>query len=285
MFKALPEKLTPVVKPLMESIRREADEHLQHLAAKRLADLLDQCRLRDPCPNDKILTNLCTFLRGDPDFTPIINRAQNDNYSGIVTLNNQQRNAEKAAYKRSNSTGRGPGRPPATDIPLEELFRETDDTQKGNRIQRRGATLAFTEIVSYFGSELPTKLPKMWSLMVGQLTTAVDPLNFNAEALLNRDDHAELLLWTLQVLEVCAPYIHEDLKGNLFETCLKRFCVLLSHPYKAIRHLSSRCLAVFAKIDSVPVMELIVSKVSTCDRFTYPYSFYVMQPHYMSFGK
>ncbi|KAI4456700.1 tata-binding protein-associated factor [Holotrichia oblita] len=261
MFKALPEKLTPVVKPLMESIRREADEQLQHLAAKRLADLLDQCRIRDPCPNDKILTNLCTFLRGDPDFTPIINRTHNDNYNGIVTLNNQQRNAEKAAYKRSNSTGRGPGRPPATDIPLEELFRETDDTQKGNRIQRRGATLAFTEIVSYFGSELPTKLSKMWSLMVGQLTTSVDPLNFNAQALLDRDDQAELLLWTLQVLEVCAPYIHEDLKGNLFETCLKRFCVLLSHPYKAVRHLSSRCLAVFAKIDSVPVMELIVSKV------------------------
>lgn len=261
MFKALPEKLTPVVKPLMESIRREPDEQLQHIAAKHLAHLLNQCRNRDPCPNDKILTNLSTFLRSDPEFTPVIARMQESNYNGIVTLNNQQRNAERAAYRRSNSTGRGPGRPPATDIPLEELFKEADEVQKGNRIQRRGATLAFTEIVSYFGMELPENLPKMWSLMIGQLSESVNPDSFNAQALLSKDDEAEQLLWALQIMEVCAPSVHSDLRGVLFESSLKRFCVLLSHPYKQVRHLASRCLAVFAKIDSVPVMELIVSKV------------------------
>ncbi|GJQ72210.1 hypothetical protein Trydic_g3301 [Trypoxylus dichotomus] len=261
MFKALPEKLTPVVKPLMESIRREGDEQLQHIAAKRLAHLLDQCRLRSSCPNDKVLTNLCAFLRGDPEFTPTINKSQDNNYHGIVTLDNQQRSAEKAAFRRSNSTGRGPGRPPATDIPLEELFRETNDVQKSNHIQRRGATLAFTEIVLYFGSELPEKLPKMWSLLMGQLTATVDPENFNTQALFGKDDDAEQLLWMLQVMEVCAPHVHSELKETLFDNSLKRFCVLLSHPYKAVRHLAARCLAVFAKIDSVPVMELIVNKV------------------------
>lgn len=49
------------------------------------------------------------------------------NYNGIVTLNNQQRSAERAAFRRSNSTGRGPGRPPITDIPLEELFSAEDE--------------------------------------------------------------------------------------------------------------------------------------------------------------
>jgi hypothetical protein len=35
--------------------------------------------------------------------------------------------AERAAFRRSNSTGgRGPGRPPVTDIPLEELFAAED---------------------------------------------------------------------------------------------------------------------------------------------------------------
>lgn len=153
MFRALPEKLTPVVKPLMESVRRESDENLQVITAKHLARLLDQCHGRTPCPNDKILVNLCTFLRCDPEFTPVIYKPQPDNtvsnnisvsaneancsnsrpgnYNGIVTLNNQQKNAEKAAFRRSNSTNRGPGRPPATDIPLEELFREEDEAQKG----------------------------------------------------------------------------------------------------------------------------------------------------------
>lgn len=133
----------------MESVRRESDEHLQALTAKNLAHLLEQCGGRTPCPNDKILVNLCTFLRCDPEFTPVIHHVQPsgstnapvqlswnrpvENYNGILTLHNQQRNAEKAAFKRSNSTGRGPGRPPATDIPLEELFREEDEAQKANR--------------------------------------------------------------------------------------------------------------------------------------------------------
>lgn len=121
MFKALPEKLNPVVKPLMESVKYEPEETLQRISASHLAILLDYCRVRNPCPNDKILTNLCTFLRCDPEYTPPIFSTQEtshndsylsnrDNYNGIVTLINQQKMAERAAFKRSNSTGRGPGK-------------------------------------------------------------------------------------------------------------------------------------------------------------------------------
>lgn len=283
MFRSLPEKLTPVVKPLMESVRRESDEHLQELTAKHLANLLEQCTGRTPCPNDKILVNLCTFLRCDPDFTPVIhhNNTQSltinststssstpswnsrpvGNYNGIVTLNNQQRNAEKAAYKKSNSSGRGPGRPPATDIPLEELFKEEDEAQKGNRIQRRGATFALTEITKFFGVNLPEKLPKLWELMIGQLVKNVDPENFLPATLHNKDKEAEELVWTLQVLEVASPCVHDSLKKQLMDLSLQRLCVLLTHPYRAVRHMAARCLAVFAKINSVVVMELVVNKV------------------------
>lgn len=276
MFRALPEKLTPVVKPLMESIRKEVDEQLQSLAAKHMAVLLDQCRNRIPCPNDKILSNLCTFLRCDPEFTPVIHKnplpeststasasfhRPIGNYNGIVTLNNQQRNAEKAAFRRSNSTGRGPGRPPTTDIALEELFNEDDETQKNKLIQRRGATLALTEIVTYFGSELVEKLPKLWELMVGQLIKMVDLSTFNPSTLLEKNDTAEQLVWALQVLEVTSPYVHESLRLILMNNSLDRLCILLSHPYRAVRHLASRCLAAFAKLDSVCVMEMIVKKV------------------------
>lgn len=275
MFRALPDKLTPVVKPLMESIRKEVDEQLQCLSAKHMAFLLDQCRNRTPCPNDKILSNLCTFLRCDPEFTPIIHKNITQeststanvsyrtigNYNGIVTLNNQQRNAERAAFRRSNSTGRGPGRPPATDISLEELFGENDELQKSKIIQRRGATLALTEIVNYFGSELITKLPKLWELMVGQLIAMVDPETFNPSTLMEKDDPAEQLVWALQVLEVTSLNVHNDLRVTLMNSTLSRLCILLSHPYRAVRHLASRCLAAFAKLDSVLVMEMIVKKV------------------------
>lgn len=72
MFKALPEKLNPVVKPLMESVKRENNEKLQELTAKYLARLMEQCEIRLPCPNTKIISNLSTFLKCDPEFTPKI---------------------------------------------------------------------------------------------------------------------------------------------------------------------------------------------------------------------
>lgn len=217
MFRALPEKLTPVARPLMESVKQETDENLQKITAKHLAHLLDQTRHRQPCPNDKILVNLCVYLRCDPEFTPVIHKmapgnsqqptknaaTKPGNYNGIVTLNNQQKSAEKAAFKRSNSSGRGPGRPPATDIPLEELFRDEDDRQKVNRVQRRGATLALVEIVRFFGEELAEKLPKLWDLMVGQLEATINADCFEPQGWYERDEESEKLVWALQVRICC----------------------------------------------------------------------------------
>lgn len=97
--------------------------------------------------------------------------------------------------------------------------------------------------------------------MVGQLTCTVHPERFVAGEWLNRDSEAEQLVWALQVLEVTAPCVHHSLQEELMDLSLLRLCVLLSHPYRAVRHLASRCLAVFAKMNSVKVMELVVVKV------------------------
>lgn len=63
------------------------------------------------------------------------------------------------------------------------------------------------------------------------------------------------------MLEVTTASAHPSLRQILMEKSLRRLCVLLSHPYRAVRHLTSRCLAAFARLDSVPVMELVVGEV------------------------
>ncbi|XP_045477599.1 TATA-binding protein-associated factor 172 isoform X2 [Harmonia axyridis] len=268
MFNALPEKLTPIVKPLMEAIRREDNESLQKLAAANLAILVDQCRNRVPCPGDKILVNLCTFLKCDPDFTPVIVKEgtsdssfKQENYLGILTLVKQQKNAEKVTFRRQNSLGRGPGRPPVSELPLEELLKEEDEVHKINRTQRRGASFALTAIASHFGKDLPEKLPKFWEFAIGDLVNRIDPSIFDPKTAYEKDGEAEKLVETLQVLEVTTTSFHPDLFPDLMSKSLDRLCLLLSHPYTAVRHLASRCLAIFAKIDSVKVMEMIVEKV------------------------
>ncbi|XP_049802115.1 TATA-binding protein-associated factor 172 [Schistocerca nitens] len=284
MLQCLPEKLSPVVKPLMEAIKKEENEQLQSLAAEHLSRLVELCVNRIPCPNAKIITNLCTFLRSDTEFSPRIQATEgtsNDsgteslgegsrtgtptsfanNYVGILTLLNQQRSAERAAFRRSNSVGnRGPGRPPVTDIPLEELFATEDATQKQNKIQRRGASYALTSIASYFGKDLPSKLPKLWEYIVGKLMEVINPNHFDTAAVLNSDAAAEDLVSTLLVLEITCPALDRDLLAQVLE-CLPRLCLLLTHPYCAVRHMAARCLGALASLASVPVMTHVVSAV------------------------
>uniref|UniRef100_A0A1B6DFE2 TATA-binding protein-associated factor 172 n=1 Tax=Clastoptera arizonana TaxID=38151 RepID=A0A1B6DFE2_9HEMI len=281
MLKCLPEKLNPVVKPLMDAIKREENEQLQNLAAKHLAYLVEMCLNRTKSPNTKIISNLCTFLCSDPEFTPkIINGSegcsknaseqksnnlpsnqQNLNYYGILTLLNQQKDAERAIFRRSNSTGgRGPGRPPISDIPLEELFSTEDESQKSKKIQRRGATFALTAIVCHFGAELPTKLPVLWESIVVRLSVKFDVHSYDPKAFVDNDSAAEDLVSCLQVIEVTSPAVHPELLPKIF-SILQHLLLCLSYPYRAVRNLSSRCIAVFATLDSVTIMSAVVEKV------------------------
>ncbi|KAG8325859.1 hypothetical protein J6590_056563 [Homalodisca vitripennis] len=58
-------------------------------------------------------------------------------------------NAERAVFKRANSTGgRGPGRPPNTDIPLEELF-AADDEVRSRQSLRFVSFEAYGHLINY----------------------------------------------------------------------------------------------------------------------------------------
>uniref|UniRef100_A0A0A9X8J8 TATA-binding protein-associated factor 172 n=1 Tax=Lygus hesperus TaxID=30085 RepID=A0A0A9X8J8_LYGHE len=259
----LPEKLTPIVKPLMESIKKEENEELQKLTAQALASLMDKCLSRNPCPNTKIVTNLCSFLLVDPDFTPKIPEVKNrpssssrtnfqpnnsctDLHCGILTLAKQQQAAERSLLKRANSTsGRGPGRPPAHDVQLEELIAAEDQALKYNRIQRRGCIFALQSITSHFGPRLPQALPNLWLAIRGNL---LEKVRINSPIAYTKEE-AEHLVGLLQVLEVTCPSLHVSLLPQIFEL-LPLIITLLSHAYLVVRHMACRCLAALALIES-----------------------------------
>jgi TATA-binding protein-associated factor len=86
------------------------------------------------------------------EFTPRVTISDFDYepFNGILTLSNRQKHAERLAYNRGNTSGtsnsRGPGRPPATDIPLEELLACEEPEAKAARTRRQGATVALNAI-------------------------------------------------------------------------------------------------------------------------------------------
>jgi len=156
----LPVKLSPVVKPLMESIRKEENELFQRESAKHLCALMNLVVSRSPSPVPKIVGNLTTFLCSDTNFTPPI-----DELEGILSWTNLSTESE--------STG---GKKPQKSVEI------TDPSEieagKGIALQRRGAAYALKSIVSFFGVDLPIKVSKLWELTFGTLkNTSLDSGN------------------------------------------------------------------------------------------------------------
>uniref|UniRef100_T1IQ59 Mot1 central domain-containing protein n=1 Tax=Strigamia maritima TaxID=126957 RepID=T1IQ59_STRMM len=225
----LPEKLNPIIKPLMDAIKKEENALLQRKAANSLSHLLELCVDRLVCPNPKIIKNLCAFLTGDSQFTPRIfncgaaNAIQADqegnsrlvtpiisssNYFGILTLTSMQKKAErKMILRRTSSVSRG--RPPTIDVSLDEPLVD-DETQKQVELQRRGAEFALTEMTKQTGNNLPVKIPKLWEAMLHSLVEQMDP-SLGVNQIVDNDIQAQELVTCLQVLETVTPFLSPHL--------------------------------------------------------------------------
>ncbi|XP_076043200.1 histone acetyltransferase 1 isoform X2 [Oratosquilla oratoria] len=270
--KVLPQKLNPVIKPLMECIKKEENEQLQMLAAEDLAVLLEQCLQRDPNPSGKVIKNLATFLCVDREFTPKIEEGKNncgcDKVNGILTLTVQQNSAEKQVLKRSNTiTGRGPGRPPGKvgklqNKPITSNKQECDsagivseeETQRMNSIQRRGCSCALIAMARHFRGRVPDQLPSLWKLMIDPFES---PYSQGQE--LVEEMGVESIHW-LQLLEVMIPYLAPELI-NKMNSKLIPLATWLDHPYTAVRHMTARVFGTLATVLTDTVMAHTIDRV------------------------
>ncbi|XP_053957908.1 TATA-binding protein-associated factor 172 [Anastrepha ludens] len=291
-MRCLPEKLNPVVKPLMESIKREECELLQQLSAEFLVQLMHQVCDRNPSPNSKILTNLCTLLKSDPQFTPKItispltlkqtrlpeSAAVSNScvYYGILTLNLQQNNAQIGSSVGSRGGGgasasRGPGRPPLSEanaaaenganaVSVAEL--------KQNRIQRVGASCAIAKICLSFSMEIFSKIPVFEQIVFAKIehfTNAYPNMELLSAVPLDLAQTNDLMT-SLQLIEISAPHFinfssanlpKEGVFNRLFDL-LPHFSVLITHPLKAVRHMVARCIAALATADIMHTMHFVL---------------------------
>ncbi|XP_016085602.1 TATA-binding protein-associated factor 172-like [Sinocyclocheilus grahami] len=281
----LPDKLNPVVRPLMEAARREENMLVQGYAASNIARLLQLCAARSPCPNAKIVKNLCSSVCVDPMLTPsaacpvppastpaiqesskasvaekdamhhMVNKSK-----GIITLYRHQ----KAAFAITSKRGPTPKAPKTTnnDLPLGgSITTETDESKKPCLIQRRGAEFCLMTVARHFGKELTKTLPYLWESMTGPLRNALDAQRFDSSQLLKQGDPvAQELVNSLQVLEVTAGAMSQELNPLLMEQ-LPLLCTCLQHPYTAVRHMAARCVGVLSKIATMETMNVFLEHV------------------------
>uniref|UniRef100_A0A4W4EM65 BTAF1 RNA polymerase II, B-TFIID transcription factor-associated n=1 Tax=Electrophorus electricus TaxID=8005 RepID=A0A4W4EM65_ELEEL len=272
---ALPDKLNPLVRPLMEAVRREENTLAQGYAASGLARLLQLCAARSPCPNTKIVKNLCGSVCADPALTPnaacpvpspvpasekdcmrhMVNKTK-----GIITLYRHQRAAFAITSKRGPTPK--PSKAPPNDLPQgSAVSMETDESKKPILIQRRGAEFSLTTIARHFGLELTGALPHLWDSMTGPLKAVADVHGFDGRQLLEKGDSvAQELVNSLQVLEIAAGAMAEELIPLLLEQ-LPLLCTCLQHPYTAVRHMAARCVGVLSKIATMETMNVFLERV------------------------
>uniref|UniRef100_A0A673C4N7 BTAF1 RNA polymerase II, B-TFIID transcription factor-associated n=1 Tax=Sphaeramia orbicularis TaxID=375764 RepID=A0A673C4N7_9TELE len=276
-LQVLPDKLNPLVRPLMETIKREENTLIQSYAAAFIAKLLQQCASRSPCPNPKIIKNLCASACVDSSATPssacpvpptqenakgtslekdgmhhMVNKTR-----GIITLYRHQRAAFAITSKRG-PVPKAP-KPPSTELPPgSTISTDNDESKKPFLIQRRGAEFSLTTIARHFGADLTKSLPYLWENTVGPLRTVV---NANQGIGLERGDTpAQELVNSLQVLEIMAGAMSTELKPLLLEH-LPHLFTCLRHPYTAVRHMAARCVGVLSKIAMLETMNSFLERV------------------------
>ncbi|XP_041362673.1 TATA-binding protein-associated factor 172-like isoform X2 [Gigantopelta aegis] len=262
MMDVLPEKFNPVIRPLMECIKKEPNREIQSEASKCLARLIEKCVDRTPSPNSKVLTNICGFLCSDPSSTPSISQpaivkhteqqpheVTCDKHNGILTLVIQQRASSERSrrFLRRNLSLKND-----TDI-SDDVLQEDAEVSNQLRTQRLGAEAALLTICRHFGESLPHKAPTLWEMCMKPLTQVE---SFTVE----NDETAQSVVTSLHVLEATLPALHEKLRLQIVDV-LPALQKYVSHPFTTVRHMVARCFAALTQHQTLQLMQFIIEDI------------------------
>ena len=242
------DKLNPTIKPLMESIKFEANEDLLAHAAIMLARILDICVERGSmAPVDKVIKNLVTFVSSDPKTTPqFISDSEAEGNSSIHTLNFREMRSRtggksKKAFKTSTLD--------AIDAPSTSAALGSTPFAVSRPEKSRGAKVALETTVRHFHDQVFSRIPKLHELTIAAVVACKSSTKFGPDSAFH-----------LRALEVIIPALSPSLFPTLV-TILPSLVFLLTNPYSNIRHLAARSMGEMSKVQPVAVMTCVIEDV------------------------
>ncbi|EKM55940.1 uncharacterized protein PHACADRAFT_144887 [Phanerochaete carnosa HHB-10118-sp] len=237
-LKATPDKVSPIVKGIMNGIKSEENIQLQTRSAVAVAAFVDFCVQSElNQPPEKIVKNLCTFLCQDVEQTPTF--AYSRKYTrGILSFKTPQ------ATEKSN----GKEEPP------------TPEAAAKARLSRRGASLAFVQLSEKFGDKLLDLVPNMWQSMAGGLLSAcVGDESKKMDSLID-SRFGQDVIDSLSVLDAIVPTFHSGLHPK-FHELFSMISLALRSKFAIIRQCAARCFATICDVITLTAMRFVIEKM------------------------
>ncbi|EFI28392.1 Mot1 [Coprinopsis cinerea okayama7 len=242
-LRTVPDKVSPIVKGIMNGVKNEENEDLQTRSALSVARFIDFCIKHNIVqPPDKIVKNLCTFLCQDSEQTPMFSYCKQD-LEGILsfrTVTNGTQANGKESFGASHAK-----------------FEETRKAQ----LSRRGGKLAFAEFSRMFGSRLLDVLPNVWPCMVGGLLSAFNETDSpeKSDQLIEKQ-FGQDVIDSLSVLEAVLPTFHPDLLPK-FNQIFPMLELGIRSRFAIIRQCATRCFATLCDVMTNDAMRYVVEKI------------------------
>lgn len=245
-FRSAPDKVSPVVKGIMNGIKNEENLDLQTRSAVAVANFIDFCVQHNISqPPDKIVKNLCTFLCQDVDQTPTFAYSQTT-LKGILSLQLWSKAAASKSVKDVQDKDKEKG----------EASKSEGEAARA-KLSRRGAGLAFQKLSAKFGSQLLDVIPKMWQSMAGGLLSACSAESpQEADALMEKQCGQDVID-SLSVLGAVVPTLHSDLRPRVLEL-FPAMTIALRSRYAIIRQSAARCFATICDVMTTDAMRYVV---------------------------
>ncbi|KAJ7771662.1 SNF2 superfamily chromatin remodeling protein [Mycena metata] len=228
-FRSTPDKVSPVVKGIMNGIKNEDNVDLQTRSAIAVASFIEFCtRHNISQPPDKIVKNLCTFLCQDVEQTPTF------------------------AFTRKHTDGI---------LSFQDATKALANGKEGKtRTRRRRSPSQMTPLSSKFGPQLLEVIPNMWQFMAGGLISAfqMDSPGLSDERI--QKQYGQDVIDSLSVLEAVVPTFHPDLWPKLAETFPMMHTALTSR-FAIIRQSAARCFATLCDVMTSDAMRYVIEKI------------------------
>ncbi|GAX73980.1 hypothetical protein CEUSTIGMA_g1430.t1 [Chlamydomonas eustigma] len=269
----LPQKLNQIIQPLMTSLRKEPESEMQNVSAISLSELMKICSTRTPCPNDKLIRNICTMATSDTAQV-----LQATSYSSDPIVVERQLSHKAAGSRVGYPAGLSTESSISAAVTTTESASVEDHAATAMRIARLGAESALKAVALKFGSQLWAELPGLWSLITTPIMSAAVHLSpslaasastlnsaGSTEAVPVQTADPQAVINALYVLRVVGAHVSSELLNSVVEL-LPFLCACSRHPHAAVRSSAAACLSSLASawLSEVmpPLLRLLLPQLS-----------------------